>query len=133
MKRGHLTYARKTRPEAVGRAAWMRAIGAARALAHRVSGLTVAGPDAASLGAVITDYCHAARPLKAATFPVQGASAMALAEAFVQATRALDVAADEARQALAAAVLGAAAEALNEIHEDLRATESAGWQRRYRD
>jgi hypothetical protein len=134
MKRGHLTYARKVRPEMDGRPAWVRAVRLARDLSHRLSGATLAAPDARPVGDDIADFCHQARPLKAAGFPVQGASAMALAEAFVAAARGLDVAGDDARQGLCAGVLGAAAEALNEIIEDLRTEEHGrSWQSRYQD
>lgn len=97
------------------RQAWVRAVHEARALASRIGGATVQ-PEGLPPTA-IADYAHLARDLKAATFPVEGASAMALAEAFLAGGRALAVAATEDRRAASAAVLAAAAEALDDIIE----------------
>lgn len=129
--RRHVLHAHKTRPARSERQEWKTAVDAARTVARRVMGTTSPPPGTAELPELMRDLGHILRPLKASGFPLQEASAVALAECFVTAGRALIVTALPDRQVLLAAVLDPAASGLWDLIEDLRGEEARGGWGRY--
>lgn len=115
------------------RAAWISAISAAETIAWRMSGRMRAPEGAAKLDDLIADLRLLARGLKPSAFPVQQASAIGLAEAFVGAARAMGEAALPELRERIATVLAPVAEVLDEILAGQRDAEAGAWRGQFKD
>jgi hypothetical protein len=127
MKRAHLQMQRKLARPVEVRAVWVRAVRDARDFAAAALG-TATGPAGAPV-----DLAHLVRDLKAQNFPVEGATASLLAEAFLCAAKAVALAMLPGRREAAVRVLAEAAGALDDIIEADRSDAAARSWGRYSD